>query len=389
MTLRRLSTFVSEWRTKIDREHVASLMHELGDRCSEISLTNHFRVVPPITFDGHFRSSIFRILRVAAVVLVIIGSAIWLRDSFTSLRSEQAVINAEIIELRTPIVGELQIHDVRPGAMVKAGDPLFRVVNARFGDRESAAQYNGMQNLVETEKSELLGAQQSLDLAKVESERAERLFKMQVISRVEMEQAHYRRRVASQGVEQKKHQLEGSEQRTAEIRKQMDLQKDSVVTAPIDGIVWSVAGKAGENMDANKLVMQLVNPSRIWVDAFFAERQVKSLKPGLPALVRSLDGTVSWRGSLETIRAGVGRLAFDTNVAVPPPEMVKRQVAVRVAPNWSKPFSAIEFYGVGRSVEVTFTKTEPRRTLGDALREKWNRLIHGSPQTPVRTAAKS
>jgi multidrug resistance efflux pump len=387
MNRARFSNFVSDWRTKIDYEHFADWFRAIGEKLSKLELT---RFLPaPSDQPVDLRRSIFRVLRVIAVVLVLIGSAAWLRNSFTSLRSEQAVINAEIVELRTPILGELQIHDIRPGMMVKAGDPLFRIVNARFGDRESVAQYNGMQNLVETERSELLGAQQSLDLAKVESERAERLFKMQVISRVEMDQAHYRREVASQAIDEKKRQLARSEQRTAEMKKQMDLQKDSVVTAPIDGIVWSVAGKAGEHMDANKLVVQIVNPSRIWVDAFFSERHVKSLKPGLPAIIRSLDGTSSWRGSLQTIRAGVGRLAFDTNVAVPPPEMVKRQIAVRVAPNWDKPFSPVEFYGVGRSVEVTFTKYDTRRTLGGLLKEKWNRLIHGSPSQTRISSAKS
>src|SRR5947209_2373594 len=179
MNHQRLSHVVTGWRAKVDREHLDEIRDEIRGWFSRDRLT---KVFPParFTLDSHVRISAFRVLRVAAVVLVMIGAAVWLRNSFTLLRSEQAVINAEIVELRTPILGELQIHDVRPGMAVKAGDPLFRVVNPRFGDRESVAQYNGMQNLVETERSELLGAQQSLNLAKVESERAERLFKMQV-----------------------------------------------------------------------------------------------------------------------------------------------------------------------------------------------------------------
>lgn len=381
-----LPHFVTEWGAKIDRGHIDKLVHEARDRVKRLHWRD-FLVPPRHDLNWNLRASVFRVLRVAAIVLVIVGASVWLRNSLTSLRSEEAVINAEIIELRTPITGELQIHDIRPGMVVKAGDPLFRVVNLRFGDRESVAQYNGLQNLVETEKSELLGAQQGFDLAKVESERADRLYKSQVISRIELEQAHYRRDVAMQSIEEKKQQVQRSEQRTAEMKRQMELQKDSVITAPLDGIVWSVAAKAGEQMDSNKVVMQVVNPSRIWVDAFFSERHVKSLHPGLPAVIRSLDGTSSWRGSLQTIRAGVGRLAFDTNVAVPPPEMVKRQIAVRVAPNWDKPFSPTEFYGVGRSVEVTFTSGETRRTLGDSIRERWNRLLHRPSKTSTFTAA--
>jgi len=75
------------------------------------------------------------------------------------------------------------------------------------------------------------------------------------------------------------------------------------------------------------------------------------------------------------MRAGVGRLAYDTTVAVPPPELAKRQIAVRVEAEWQQPFSPVEFFGVGRSVQVSFERAKPQRTVGDALREKWERAI--------------
>ena len=137
---------------------------------------------------------------------------------------------------------------------------------------------------------------------------------------------------------------------------QMKMQKASVVTMPTDGLIWSITGKSGEQANSNALVMEVINPSRIWVDAFFSERHAKELKPGLPATIRSLDSTASWRGHLESIRAGVGRIAYDTTVAIPPPEMAKRQIAVRVDVDWQPPFGAVEFFGVGRSVEVKFVK---------------------------------
>ncbi len=110
-------------------------------------------------------------------------------------------------------------------------------------------------------------------------------------------------------------------------------------------------------------------------EPFFAERFAQDLKPGLPAVVRSLDSVALWKGRLESMRAGVGRLAYDTTVAVPPPEMAKRQVAVRVEANWDQPFGATEFFGVGRSVQVTFTRGKTQRTVGDALKEKWERAF--------------
>ena len=123
-------------------------------------------------------------------------------------------------------------------------------------------------------------------------------------------------------------------------------------------------------MDANHLVLEVINPAHIWVDAFFTERHAAALRPGLTATISSLDSDTAWRGSLESVRAGVGRFAYDTTVAVPPPEMVKRQIAVRVAAAWDRPFGPEAFYGVGRSVEVTFLKGQAQRTQADVLRER-------------------
>lgn len=323
------------------------------------------------------RSRLFRVLRVAIIFLVLIGAAVWLRGYLTSIESEQAVINAEIMQIRTPINGVLEIGEVRPGMLLHKGAPLFTVQNPRFGDRESVAQFNALQNLVETVQSELTGAQHTVELAEIAAARSQRLYKAQLIARVEMENGKKNLAIAKKVVAAKTEQLARSRERAQEMEGQMALQKQSVITMPEDGLIWSIAGKTGENVESNKLVMEVINPARIWVDAFFTERHAEELKPGLPAAIRSLDGTASWRGELQSIRAGVGRMAYDTTVAVPPPEMAKRQVAVRVAAGWDRPFTPVEFYGVGRSVEVKFLKKPYQRTVGDVLKDRIDETVWG------------
>ena len=230
------------------------------------------------------RGSLFRILRVTVLVLVLIAAATWLRNILTSLESEQAVINAEIIEIRTPITGVLEINDVRPGMLLEKGKPLFRVENPRFGDRETVAQFNTLQTLVESLRAELASARRELEVAGVEQERARRLYKAQVIARVEKELAETRCVTLRQLVDVKTQQLARTAKRAQEMEAQMTLQKASVVTMPTDGLIWSITGKSGEQANSNTLVMEVINPSRIWVDAFFAERHAKELKPGLPAI---------------------------------------------------------------------------------------------------------
>ena len=331
------------------------------------------------------RGSLFRILRITVLVLVLIAAATWLRNILTSLESKQAVINAEIIQIRTPIAGVLEIDDVRPGILLPKGQPLFRIENPRFGDRETVAQFNTLQTQVESLRAELASVRRELEVAGVEQERARRLYKAQVIARVEKELAETRFVTLQKLMGVKTGQLARTAKRAQEMEAQMTLQKASVVTMPTDGLIWSITGKSGEQANSNTLVMEVINPSRIWVDAFFAERHARELKPGLPAMIRSLDSTASWRGHLQSIRAGVGRIAYDTTVAVPPPELAKRQIAVRVDVDWERPFGAVEFFGVGRSVRVKFVKGKGQRTVGDVLKEQWQRVF-GPPARPTAKA---
>jgi hypothetical protein len=53
---------------------------------------------------------------------------------------------------------------------------------------------------------------------------------------------------------------------------------------------------------------------------------------------------------------------------------------------WQHPFSAVEFFGVGRSVLVSFQREKPQRTVGDALKERWER---GLASAGIVTAANS
>jgi multidrug resistance efflux pump len=330
-----------------------------------------------------FRSRFFRVFRVTVLVLALTAGTQWLRRSFTSVASEQALINAEIMEIRAPISGELEIGDVKPGAFCRKDDVLFTVKDPRFADRESVALYNEIENMVESQKSDLLGAKQNLDTTTIAHTRAERLYKAELIARIEFEDAQTHYEMAKKLLGAKTEQLQRLEARAREMEPQLQMAKACVVRMPIDGLVWAVSGKMGEQFEANKPVLEIINPDHIWVDAFFPERDAKDLKPGLEGQVTSLDSEASWPGRLRSMRAGVGRLAYDTSVAVPPPELVKRQVAVRVEPAWRQPFSATEFFGVGRSVKVVFNQRAPSYTVADALLEKWLQFF----STPKETVA--
>lgn len=335
----------------------------------------------------NLRSGFFRVVRVTLIVLTLIGAAVWLRGILTSVDSEQAVINAEIIQIRTPITGVLAMGNIRPGMLLKKGDPLFKVVNSRFGDRESVSQYNALVSQTDTLQGEILGAQNTIGESEITLEKDRRLFEMGAIARILLLESQKRYDNAKGLLKEKQEQLARTQIRAKEMAQQSALQKESTITMPETGLVWTISGKPGEQVDANHLVLEVINPSRIWVDAFFAERRIGDLRPGLPAVITSLDSSATWRGSLESVRAGVGRLAYDTTVAVPPPEMVKRQIAVRVDADWGQPFGPEAFYGVGRSVRVTFLKNQAQLTRADVLKERCTHLFAWTQnQTPGVTA---
>jgi multidrug resistance efflux pump len=302
------------------------------------------------------RSSLFRVIRAAVVVAALLAAGTWLRQWMGKLQSEQAVINAELIQIRTPIGGQLDFAGLRPGTPMKKGEVLLRVRNARFGDQSSAAQANVLQTQVDQIEGEALGARYSAQVEEVTVRQYERLFKSGSIARQELMRAQSRLAMAEELVRSKDDQLTRARERAKQMDEQSALQKECVITMPTDGVIWSVASKPGEQVEANQSVVEILNPAHLWVDAFFAERHVNEIRPGLPVRIDSLDGTGRWTGVLQSVRAGVGRLAVDSSVAVPPPESVKRQIAVRVEAQWEGQFDPTEFCRVGRSVLVSFRR---------------------------------
>jgi multidrug resistance efflux pump len=151
----------------------------------------------------------------------------------------------------------------------------------------------------------------------------------------------------------RKDQLRAAEARRREIEQQVALQKEAVMTMPFDGVVWSVRGQSGSQVGAQESVIHVLDPKRIWVDAFLHEKHADKFQVGTAVVVRGMDGRQNWPGRVESVRAGVGRVDPEQSIAVPSSDLARRRIAVRVKIETAGPFTASEFYGVGRSVKVT------------------------------------
>src|SRR4030095_6829574 len=146
--------------------------------------------------------------------------------------------------------------------------------------------------------------------------------------------------------------------RHAEMQRQVELQKGAVATMPFDGVAWTVAARDGVAVSAHEMVIQVIDPTRIRVDAFFRERHSHKIVIGMSVSIRSPDGKQAWRGWVESVRGGVGTIPYDDFPASIPGEFVRHRVAVRIRMEARTPFAASEFFGVGRNVVVSLKSDE-------------------------------
>lgn len=129
--------------------------------------------------------------------------------------------------------------------------------------------------------------------------------------------------------------------------------------SPEKGVVWSVLARTGELVTPGATIANILTPDRRWVEAFVSEKDVHRLHIGGKAVVKLVGSNQKFKATIESIRAGVGRISAGQPVAVPPPERERKETELRLTVDWpnvvsSTDFGANQFYGVGRSVEVDF-----------------------------------
>jgi len=310
------------------------------------------------SLSSRVRRWFFRGVRMSLAGGLMYAASILLLRQATTVSSDQAYINGSITTLRAPIGGELDLREWEPGTAASAGEKLFRVANPRFGNVEAMAQLTWIQELVERLRAD--AAEADLRFAKQSElfKHHEALFQKNVISRVVLLEEETKVELCRITMTHRKDQLRAAEARRADIERQVALQKEAVVAMPFDGVVWSVRGQNGTQVGAQESVINVLDPKRVWVDAFLHEKHAGKLRVGSPVVVRAVDGAQSWPGRVESIRAGAGRVDPEQYVAVPAADLARRRIAVRVRLEAANPFGASEFFGVGRSVKVTVPNHE-------------------------------
>lgn len=146
----------------------------------------------------------------------------------------------------------------------------------------------------------------------------------------------------------------------SEINLQLAQQQQAEIRSTLDGMIWAVNAREGNSVSSNSNLIEVIDCQNSWVEAFFDESAAGQLQPGAPVTVSlspSDNRYGTWQGNVEAVRAGSGRVAVGESIVMPPPEIARRQLPVKVVTAririaWPAAIKAGQVCLAGRSVSV-------------------------------------
>ena len=313
---------------------------------------------PDVHRHSRLRRFFFRSVRLLIAGALVFGFGAFAKKTFTGITSDRAYVNAELIALRAPIDGQLHLAPLTPGVKICSGTEIFRVENLRVGNKEAMWQLNWGKELAERLRAESDEAETRYQQQQPIFGLHKSLYEEKLISRLEFLAEENKLTMARTAMTNKQAQAHLAEERCREVERQVELQKEAVVRMPFDGVAWTIGAKNGTEISTREPVLQVIDPKRIWVDAFLREKHASRFTVGTAVIVRTSDDQEKWSGRVESIRGGVGEIPGENFALAAPGGLAHRQVALRIKMDSANPFAASQFFGVGRSVVVTLENNE-------------------------------
>lgn len=264
---------------------------------------------PPPSFR---RAQGLRLLLMIGLPLVVLGAGAWLwLSGGGEVGTDNAYVKAPIVAVAPEVSGRVISVAVAENAAVEAGQELLRVDPAPFRiavDRAEAALDAARTDIRELQASyaekqaELVLARTTLDFARKELARQEKLATSQVVSqsrlddaRQEATEATQKIAILDQDLARIAARLGGTPPRPVDghpaVRQaqaaldaaRLDLAR-TVVTAPIAGIAGHLP-EQGDTVAAGSPALSLVGSRDVWVEANFKETDLTWMRPGQPVTV--------------------------------------------------------------------------------------------------------
>jgi len=266
---------------------------------------------------------------VVALVCAIGGVWYWIASG-RSASTENAYVNARVVQVSSLVMGQVVEVPVRENSVVRAGDVLFVVDRRPFENALAEAQ--GRLRLAEqgtrADTSEVAAAaadvqQQQASLANAEANlrRTQQLVAQGFMSRQAQDDAVARVNVARAAVAAADARLAKARAAVAttgevtpavriaqaEVEKaRLDLEH-TVVRASEPGVVTHFDLVAGTVVTPGTPLFALVVAQSFWVDANFKETELGGVRPGLPATIAvDLYPKHPFHGRVESLAGGTG-----------------------------------------------------------------------------------
>jgi membrane fusion protein (multidrug efflux system) len=220
----------------------------------------------------------------AVAILVIIYGATLVFHSITHESTDDAFIDAHVVQIAPKISGRVAAVGVDDNQPVRQGDVLIEIDPRDF----EAALAQAKANLAKAQATQMKAEQ--------DQRRAMDLFNQKTISAQE-------RDTALQAAASANADIKGAE--AAVSQAELNLKYTKVI-APIEGRVTNKSVEKGDYVQIGQTIMALV-PQTVWVTANYKETQLRNMRPGQSALIR-VDAYPSrkLRGHVDSIQAGSG-----------------------------------------------------------------------------------
>jgi membrane fusion protein (multidrug efflux system) len=248
-----------------------------------------------------------------SALVVAAGGWAWASSSGTTA-TDNAYVRGDVTSLAPKVGGYVTAVEVKDNQAVHAGDVLFRIDDRDYRARlaQSAANLEAAKArltnvdaetqlqhaLIRQAEAQKRSVEADLDLAAKASDRRHELIQSRTVSQAQVDESDAALAKAKAGVAaatatveaQKKHMTVLAAQREAAVAgvaqaqaardlAQIDLD-DTVVRAPINGVVGNRQVRVGRLVAPGASLLDLVPVNDVWVVANFKETQIGHIRPG-------------------------------------------------------------------------------------------------------------
>src|SRR5882757_8485902 len=276
-----------------------------------------------------------RLLIIIALIFVVIGvlwGLFWALVLSKRERTDDAYVNGNKVVISPQVSGTVVAVLTDDTQFVKAGQVLVRLdpIDAETGLARSASALGQTVRQVRQEKFTAdqyysMIATRKLELARAEADLAKRepLLTDSAIAPEEVRHARENVQLARAALTQAERQATGAHalvdgakvqdnpavlQAKAAYRDAWIAAQRNAVVAPVAGYVAERSVQLGQHVQAGQALMTVIPLNSLWVDANFKEVQLRHLRIGQPAAVRSdlYGGSYIYHGHVKGMSAGTG-----------------------------------------------------------------------------------